>query len=180
MCSELLHNQDFCAVQRGVAVNVLRVLQCRNHMGDVFAFARTAMRNRGGAARSSGKASPWLAFVSGELDQLATFVRAGMRLPGFTETGSACHQGLTITSYLAEGVMHGVRIMVRNHRPWPLAYGVLSSQSVLPMMTQQMVPAWLLHTSLTTPLSPWPAGLEFDADRRLAYCKFFLPCARSA
>ena len=72
MCSELLHNQDFCAVQRGVAVNVLRVLQCRNHMGDVFAFARTAMRSRGGAARSSGKASPWLAFVSGELDQLAS------------------------------------------------------------------------------------------------------------
>ena len=130
MCSELLHNQDFCAVQRGVAVNVLRVLQCRNHMGDVFAFARTAMRSRGGAARSSGKASPWLAFVSGELDQLAAFVRAGMRLPGFTETGSACHQGLTITSYLAEGdawgTHHGAKSSTLALSIWRVVLAVCS------------------------------------------------------
>ena len=68
--------------------------------------------------------------MSGELDQLAAFVRAGMRLPGFTETGSACHQGLTITSYLAEGdawgTHHGAKSSTLALSIWRVVLAVCS------------------------------------------------------
>ena len=85
-CAQLLHEQVLLQGPKvgGVALSVLRVMQCRSHLteGSVAVLDRaSAVARKGGSAGAASPSAPWLAFVHGNsLDAIAQFVRSGLRL----------------------------------------------------------------------------------------------------
>lgn len=82
LCKQLLHRQPLC--EGNVTLSVLRVLQCHGHYVDVQhtdvlglpPYTSTASAS----ANSRGATVPRLAFVTGDLAALSTFIRSGLRL----------------------------------------------------------------------------------------------------
>lgn len=91
LCVELLNRQAFCTDGSGVALSVLRVMQIQDHYVDLPAILQrigtgaSNCNHKGQASSTSLRSSPKLAFVSGELDELATFVRQNLRLLGSSD-----------------------------------------------------------------------------------------------
>ena len=103
LCVDLLRRQAFCSAGSGVGLSVLRVMQIQDHFVDLASLLRSkaassttsasstsdtsrrtlpARRADVGAKGGGLDTSPWLGFVSGELNELSSFVRTGLRLLG--------------------------------------------------------------------------------------------------
>ena len=106
LCTQLLLRQPLC--EGRMTLSVLRVLQCRGHYVDIHHLDILGLPPYAStdsvSANSSGAVSPRLAFVTGDLTAVSTFIRSGLRLLGAnssTRQEQLIRAGLSVSGQLA-------------------------------------------------------------------------------